>query len=74
MLNAALAKNPAALCLAALDTESVTEQLNDCVAKGIPVIGFDSGVPNAPEGSILSTASTDNEAAGALAAETHVWH
>lgn len=70
MLNAALAKNPAALCLAALDTESVTEQLNDCVAKGIPVIGFDSGVPNAPEGSILSTASTDNEAAGALAAET----
>lgn len=40
------------------------------MAKGIPVIGFDSGVPNAPEGSILSTASTDNEAAGALAAET----
>ena len=70
MLNAAMAKNPAALCLAALDTESVTEQLNDCVSKGIPVIGFDSGVPNAPAGSIVSTASTDNEAAGALAAET----
>lgn len=70
MLNAALAKNPKALCLAALDTESVTEQLNDCMSKGIPVIGFDSGVPNAPAGSILSTASTDNEAAGALGAET----
>jgi len=70
MLNAALAKNPAALCLAALDTESVSEQLNACLTNGVPVIGFDSGVPNAPEGSILSTASTDNTAAGALAAET----
>lgn len=70
MVNAALAKNPAALCLAALDTESLNEQLNTCIEKGIPVIGFDSGVPNAPDGSIISTASTDNTAAGALAAET----
>ena len=70
MLNAVMAKDPAAICLAALDTESVTEQLNTCMEKGIPVVGFDSGVPNAPEGSIVSTASTDNTAAGALAAET----
>lgn len=70
MLNAVLAKNPAALCLAALDTESVNEQLNACIEKKIPVIGFDSGVPNAPAGSIISTASTNNEAAGALAADT----
>ncbi len=69
MLNAVIAKNPAALCLAALDTESVVEQLLNAKEKGVPVIGFDSGVPNAPEGTILSTASTDNEAAGALAAE-----
>lgn len=69
MLNAALAKNPKALCLAALDTESVTEQLLSAKEKGIPVIGFDSGVPNAPEGTIVSTASTDNEAAGAMAAD-----
>lgn len=69
MLNAELAKNPKALALAALDTESVTEQLLSAKEKGIPVIGFDSGVPNAPEGTIASTASTDNEAAGALAAE-----
>ncbi len=68
MLNAALAKKPAALCLAALDTESVIEQLQSCIAGGIPVIGFDSGVPNAPEGAIVSTASTDNTAAGALGA------
>ncbi len=70
MVNAALAKNPAALALAALDTESLNEQLNTCMDKDIPVIGFDSGVPNAPAGSIISTASTDNEAAGALAAQT----
>jgi ribose transport system substrate-binding protein len=68
-LNAALAKNPAAICLAALDTESVTSQLNDAKSKGIPVIGFDSGVPNAPAGTIVSTAATNNEAAGALAAD-----
>jgi len=69
MINAAIAKNPAALCLAVLDTESVTDQLNSAKDKGIPIIGFDSGVPNAPEGTIYSTASTDNEAAGALGAE-----
>ncbi len=69
MLNAAMAKNPAALCLAALDTESVTEQLQACLDSGIPVIGFDSGCPNAPEGSIVSTASTDNAAAGGVGAE-----
>ena len=69
MLNNAMTKNPKAICLAALDTESVLDQLNDCKNKGIPVIGFDSGVPNAPEGSIYATASTDNYAAAAIAAE-----
>jgi ribose transport system substrate-binding protein len=70
MVNAALAKNPAALCLAALDTSSLNEQLQTCVDKKIPVIGFDSGVPDAPAGSIVTTAATNNEAAGALAADT----
>lgn len=69
MLKAAMNKKPAAVCLAALDTESVKEQLELCKKEGIPVIGFDSGVPNAPEGSIYATASTDNTAAGAIAAE-----
>lgn len=69
MLNAVLTKNPQALCLAALDTKSVNEQLQACVDKGIPVIGFDSGVPNPPAGSIKSTASTNNEAAGAVGAD-----
>lgn len=69
MLNAVLAKNPAALCLAALDTSAVVSQLEQAKAAGIPVVGFDSGVPDAPEGSIVSTASTDNYAAGGLAAD-----
>ncbi|MDR0424574.1 MAG: ABC transporter substrate-binding protein [Clostridiales Family XIII bacterium] len=69
MLKSALDKNPAAIALAALDTESVTEQLTACMNSGIPVIGFDSGVPNAPAGSIYATASTNNSAAAAVAAE-----
>lgn len=70
MINAAIAKNPAALCLAVLDTESVTEQLNTSKDNGVPVVGFDSGVPNAPEGTVVATASTNNENAGALAADS----
>ena len=68
MLDSALAKKPQAICLAALSTDSVTDQLNKALAAGIPVIGFDSGVPGAPEGSIYANASTDNYAAGELAA------
>ncbi len=70
MLNAALAKNPAAICLAALDTQAVLSQLNDTLAKNIPVVGFDSGVPDAPAGAIVSTASTNNYEAGKLAANS----
>lgn len=69
MLKNAMTKKPAAICLAALDTESVMEQLNECKNNKIPVVGFDSGVPNAPEGSIYATASTDNYAAAGIAAE-----
>lgn len=69
MLKSAMDKKPAAIALAALDTESVKEQLNACKTNSIPVIGFDSGVPGAPEGSIYATASTDNAAAAAIAAE-----
>lgn len=69
MVNAALAKNPAALCLAALDTKSLDGQLMQAKDAGIPIVGFDSGVPNAPEGAIVSTASTNNYNAGVIAAE-----
>ncbi len=69
MLNAELAKDPLAICLAALSTESVLSQLQEAADKGIPVIGFDSGVPNAPAGQISANASTDNENAAGLGAE-----
>ncbi len=69
MLNNAMAKNPVAIALAALNTEAVLDQLSELKAKGIPVIGFDSGVPNAPEGVIYANASTDNYAAAGIAAE-----
>ncbi len=69
MLDSALAKKPVAIALAALSTESVNDQLNKALTSKIPVIGFDSGVPNAPAGSVYANASTDNKAAGALAAE-----
>ena len=64
-LNSELVKEPDALCLAALSTESVLTQLEQCAANGIPVVGFDSGVPDAPEGSIVATASTNNQNAAA---------
>ena len=69
MLNNAMAKKPVAIALAALNTESVLDQLQATKDKGIPVIGFDSGVPNAPAGSIYANASTDNFNAAGLAAE-----
>ena len=69
MLKNEMAKNPKAIALAALSTDSVISELQECLEKGIPVIGFDSGVPDAPEGSIKATAATNNENAAAIAAE-----
>jgi len=69
MIKNELAKNPSAMCLAALSTDAVTEILQECADKNIPVIGFDSGVPNDTTGAVKATASTDNEAAAAIAAD-----
>lgn len=69
MLQNAMAKNPNAIALAALDTNSVMDQLQEAIQRNIPIIGFDSGVPNAPAGAIYANASTDNYAAAGLAAE-----
>ena len=69
MIKTELAKEPKAMALAALSTESVTEILEECAEKGIPVIGFDSGVPGDTSGAVVATACTDNEAAAAIAAE-----
>lgn len=69
MIKKEMAKNPKAMALAALSTESVAEILEECVSKNIPVIGFDSGVPNDTSGAVKATACTNNETAAALAAE-----
>ena len=69
MVKKEMAKNPQALALAALSTEAVTEILEECAEKGIPVVGFDSGVPGDTTGAVVATACTNNEAAAALAAE-----
>ena len=69
MIQKEMAKNPKAMALAALDTEAVGDILADCADKGIPVIGFDSGVPGDTSGAVKATASTNNENAAAIAAE-----
>ena len=69
MLQNALAKDPSAIALAALDTSAVMDQLQEAIRREIPIIGFDSGVPNAPAGAIYANAATDNYNAAGLAAE-----
>ena len=68
-LETALNANPSAIGLAALDTNSVMDLLQTAVDSGIPIVGFDSGVPGAPEGAIVANCSTDNLAAGGMAAD-----
>ena len=69
MVKNELAKNPKALALAALSTDAVTEILEECAEKNIPVIGFDSGVPGDTTGAVKATACTNNENAAAIAAD-----
>jgi ribose transport system substrate-binding protein len=69
MFQNAMAKGPDAVALAALDTNSVMDQLQEAIRRDIPIVGFDSGVPDAPAGAIYANASTDNYAAAGLAAE-----
>ena len=69
MINTAIASNPVGLGLAACDTSSVTDALKTCAEKGIPVVTFDTGIADAPEGSVVCEVCTDNNQAGAVAAE-----
>jgi ribose transport system substrate-binding protein len=69
MLKDAINKHPDGIGLAACDAEAVLDALQEAEDAGIPVVCFDSGVPNAPEGSVYSTIATDNYGAGATAAE-----
>ncbi|MGN0412511.1 MAG: substrate-binding domain-containing protein [Lachnospiraceae bacterium] len=69
MLNNAINAQPAAIGLAALDTSACLDAIQTAMDSNIPIIGFDSGVPGAPDGSIWANCATDNYAAGEMAAE-----
>ena len=66
MLSAALAKKPQAIGFAALDSKAAIPLLKKAQADKIPVVAFDSGVDSDIP---LTTATTDNKAAAALAAD-----
>ncbi|MBB5221784.1 ribose transport system substrate-binding protein [Amaricoccus macauensis] len=66
MLAAALAKKPAAIGFAALDSQAAIPLLKQAQENKIPVIAFDSGVDSDIP---VATAATDNLAAAALAAD-----
>ena len=68
MLDAAIEAAPDGIGLAACDTNSVLDSLAVAMEKGIPVVCFDTGIADAPEGSVYATVATDNVAAGACAA------
>ena len=66
MLRTAMDRNPDALGFAALDSQAAAPLMQEAESRGIPVIAFDSGVESDVP---VTTASTDNRAAAALAAE-----
>ena len=72
MLNNAINKDPDGIALAACDQNSVLDSLQTALDKKIPVVCFDSGVPDAPEGSVYATVVTDNQQAGGIAAD-HIY-
>lgn len=66
MLAAALAKKPKAVGFAALDSKAAIPLLKKARAANIPVVAFDSGVDSDVP---VTTCTTDNRAAAALAAD-----
>jgi ribose transport system substrate-binding protein len=66
MLSAALAKHPTAIGFAALDSKAAIPLLKKAQAAKIPVVAFDSGVDSDIP---VTTATTNNKAAAALAAD-----
>jgi ribose transport system substrate-binding protein len=66
MLSATLAKNPKAIGFAALDSKAAIPLLKKAQAAKIPIVAFDSGVDSDIP---VTTATTDNKAAAALAAD-----
>lgn len=69
MVNNAVQMQPKAIGLAALDVSALNDSIKEAQDAKIPIIGFDSGVPDAPAGSVVANAATDNYKAGEVAAE-----
>lgn len=69
MLNSDISSKPSGIALAACDTTSVLDSLQDAADAGVPVVCFDTGVSDAPDGSVVATVATDNEQAGSVAAD-----
>lgn len=66
MLQTVLDKDPAAIGIAALDSQAAAPLLQQAQDAGIPVVAFDSGVDSDIP---VTTAATDNKAAAAEAAK-----
>lgn len=66
MISTALSKKPAAIAIAAIDSQATIPLLQQAKDANIPVIAFDSGVDSDIP---ITTASTDNLASAALAAD-----
>jgi ribose transport system substrate-binding protein len=66
MISTALSKKPAALAIAAIDSQATVPLLQQAKDAGIPIIAFDSGVASDIP---ITNASTDNLASAALAAD-----
>ena len=60
-LDAVLAENPAALCLAAIDMQSCEAQMETAAESEIPVVILDSGIESEL---VAASCMTDNRAAG----------
>lgn len=69
LLQTAMDRNPDAIGFAALDSQAAVPLMTEAESRGLPVIAFDSGVDSDVP---VTTASTDNLAAAALAAERMV--
>lgn len=69
MLTNAINAEPDGIALAACDQSAVLDALQTALDKKIPVVCFDTTVPDAPEGAVYSNVVTDNTAAGAIAGD-----
>lgn len=58
-------QQPSAIALAACAPNAVQDNLAQAKSRGVPVIGFDSGVPGDKSGAVVATETTDNSKAGA---------